>query len=472
MLLLADANLSVQGQVFTESASFSDLKSPVTCLKISPDGKLLIAGDASGFISMRDAQSGQQINKIKAFDASVECINFNSTGKLMVIASPDGEIKVFDFLQNKFIHSLFSPEYSGMRFALFSIADGFIYFNGQGRLYKTRSDLLQTPVKIYQFDSSITNAVITADRSALIFSSENTIHVLNTRTDYITQTLTTSSSPIEQLVLTIDNRIASWRKDGTIAIQHVELNQLEANPISWFKAGICSKLVFSNDGNFMITGKTGTWARIWKPMEKTIVQEIFGHHGPVTNFAFSVDDQTLFTASDDRTMMVWKKKETRLPDSTKQIKTIPIKTDTTEVRFSSKVTDTLEEVLPAIVLDQKNIPAFVGGRKVNRATDVFVSQQELELSVYDNSTLDGDILSLSFQNQWILRQYPVTKSKKIIVLQLTPGATNCLVLFAENLGKTPPNTAVISFHQNGKEKVFRLESDLKSCSAINFIYHP
>jgi hypothetical protein len=78
-------------------------------------------------------------------------------------------------------------------------------------------------------------------------------------------------------------------------------------------------------------------------------------------------------------------------------------------------------------------------------------------------------MSLSFQNQWLLIHYEVTKLKKKITLRLKPGSNNYLVLFADNLGKTPPNTAAISFDSKGRERIFRLESDLKTCSAINFI---
>ena len=268
IFIFANFTFEVQGQLFILSGSFNDLNSPITSLKISPKGKLLIAGDANGFISFRDAVSGQQVMSMKAFDSAVECINFNSTGELMVIASADGEIKIYDFRQSMFIHSLYSPAYSGIRFALFSIADGFIYFNSQGRLYKSRSDLSQIPAKVYQFDSAITNAVVTSDRSALIFSCENSMYVLNTRTDVITQQLTTSPSPIEQIELTTNSRIVSWRRDGTIAIHHYELNQLNSNPSSSFKAGSSSKFAFSHDGQLMVSGKTGTWARIWKPMNK------------------------------------------------------------------------------------------------------------------------------------------------------------------------------------------------------------
>src|SRR5206468_5015403 len=110
------------------------------------------------------------LKQITAHSQAINYLGFNSTGRLLISTSANGEIRVFDFMKDRIIHRLYSQDYEGIRFALFSIADGFIYFNGKGRLYKTRSDLNQEVQKIYDFTDSITSAVITDDRNALILS--------------------------------------------------------------------------------------------------------------------------------------------------------------------------------------------------------------------------------------------------------------------------------------------------------------
>ncbi len=463
------------GQLFKLATTFKDLDAPVTCMSLGFDDTKLITGDSAGNIIFRNPDSGTMISRIKTFNSPVDNINFNSTGKLMIVTSREGEIKIYDFNQEKFIQSLYSPAYTDMRFALFSIADGFIYFNGQGRLYKTRSDLTQPVEKIYESDSIITNAVITNDRSSLIFSCGNSLKVLNTRTDNITQEIVTSSAKIEQVAFSTDNKLVCWSDDGTIVIRKYELNQLHTDLLGWFKAGTSSKLAFSHNGSMMVTGRVGTWARIWKPFDRVVMQELFGHRGEVTNFAFSADDQTLFTASNDKSIIVWKQKpaDRKLiePTADNSSKTIvsaiaPIP----PVNPTTILTGSNDSSLPIIELNKENIPSHVGGRNVDKTTIVEVSSPTIDIYVYDNSALDGDVMSLSFQNQWILTHYEVTRKKKKITIQLKPDSNNYLVLFADNLGKTPPNTAAISFDQKGRKRIFRLESDLKSCSAVNFIY--
>ena len=126
-----------------------------------------------------------------------------------------------------------------MRFVLFSIADGFIYFNGNNRLYKTRSDLTQKVEKIINENDTIYDAVITNDRSSLIYSTGNVLKVMNTRTDVIRQEFNAGTSPLEKLCLLRDSLLVSWSKDGTISFWTYKFGQLMPTPSFWFPGPAC-----------------------------------------------------------------------------------------------------------------------------------------------------------------------------------------------------------------------------------------
>jgi len=94
----------------------------------------------------------------------------------------------------------------------------------------------------------------------------------------------------------------------------------------------------------------------------------------------------------------------------------------------------------------------------------------IDVYIYDNHLIDGDTLSIFFNGEWVLRNYGVVKEKKKITLNLLENTNNYMVLFAENLGTKPPNSAVV-FFQDGKQKRYiTLNSDMTECSAINFVY--
>ena len=64
------------------------------------------------------------------------------------------------------------------------------------------------------------------------------------------------------------------------------------------------------------------------------------------------------------------------------------------------------------------------------------------LKVRDNGTEDGDIISLYLNGEWIVRGLKVKKEAIELSLPLRRGK-NYLVMYAENEGRIPPNTAMM-----------------------------
>ncbi len=446
------------------TGTIGNIESAYTVLTKDPAQKFLIAGDALGFLYFHDLKSGILLNKIKAHQSAVNQLQFNSTGKLLISTTFDGEIKIYDFSKEKIIQAIYSPDYTGIHFVLFSIADGFIYFNGNNRLYKTRSDLTQKVDMVFSENDTIKDAVITSDRSALIYACGGKLKIVNTRTDQITQELSTGINRIEKIALVKDSLLATWSQDGTIYYWKYNLGQVETVPSFFLKAGNPTSMSFSDDGRFMSSGNIGNWARVWKPMERKIIQELFAHTKTVTSTCFGINSHFVFTAGMDGKLILWRN-DTLPPSIVDTIKTKPVVQELIKPTVIDVATEKSE-----IVIDAANIPRIISGRNVISNQKIETTSSEIKIFVFDNSYNDGDTMSLFFNGIWILDHYGVTKIKKEIKLQLTPNTNNYLVLFANNLGKKPPNTAAIEFQDEKSKRIFRLSSDLKSCSAINFYY--
>jgi WD40 repeat protein len=463
------------GQLFRPQARFSDNASGVTVMARHPEGKMVINGDRDGNLYFRDASTGQVFRKIKAHQAPVNTLSFNSNGQLLISSTFDGEIRIYDFQKDNFVQSIYSPDYAGIRFVLFSIADGFIYFNSNSRLYKTRSDLTQKVDLIRQEDDTLYDAVIAADRSAVIYSKGHSLHVLNTRSDLLRQEFSPGPFPIRYMNFLNDTTLVTWSDDGTLAFWSFRMGQLALNPTSWMKAGLPCRMAFSSDGKFMATGMVGNWARVWSPQERAIFQELFGHQQTVTATCFGKNDHILFTGSNDRSVRVWSREENKTsPPDTNPIPP-PLVVDTTPLTVKPPEIDTVHvaqhEQVKAVEVADNNIPKSLGGRQVISAGSIEVNSPTLTISVYDNSFIDGDTLSLYFNGKCILDHYGVVKQKRIIHLQLEPDINNYLILFAENLGLRPPNTAAILVNDGKTDRFFRLSSDMKVCSSLNFTYN-
>lgn len=427
------------------------------------DKSMLVAGDSKGKIYLYDLISNKLIKKIDAHSSPIATLKFNSNENLLISSTEDGEIKIYDFSKSQIIQSIYSPDYSGMNFVLFSIADGFIYFNGNNKLYKTRSDLSQKVDLIFDQTDSLYDAVITSNRNSLIFSCGNSIRILNTRTDHLRQEIKFGSVNIIKLSMINDSVLVSWSADGSIAFWKYFLDQLSYEPYFSLKAGQPSTMNFSNSGKLMCSGNVGNWARIWKLENKEIVQELFLHKATVTSSIFGINEDVLFTGSLDGSIIKWQKGN--------------VKPDSTFHQPTPKILPALAESPPVILptksdikMDPGNIPAIIYGRSISSTELIQVNAPTIQVYVYDNNYIDGDTMSLFFNGTWIIDHYGVTKKKHEISLNLIENTNNYLVLFANNLGKSPPNTAALEFDYNGKKYIYKLSSDLKTCSAINFFY--
>jgi WD40 repeat protein len=427
----------------------------MTVMVSSPDGQSVVAGDASGGLYIYRKESGREIVHWEGHKTGIRSIAFNSTGKLMLTASP-GELRIWSLPERTLLHQLTDPRYEDIRFALFSIADGFIYFSSGSRLYKTRSDLQKQVSLIVDFPDPLTSAVISDDRAALVVASGSAVRVLNTRSDAFIQQLEDSRAFVESLAWIPGERLASWSADGTVLVRAYALGMLSAVPVTRFKAGSSSPMAFSADGRLMVSGRIGTWARVWDWPKHDIVQELFGHKGVVTGMVFDGNDR-LLTCGADGAVILWTSQEEQppavlQPESPVQAPPAQAPPPQAEVAF-----------------DSLNIPLLVKGRPVTQSDTFRIGKAELEIFVYDNLAIDGDTISINLNGEWLLRDYGVQRQKKRMVIQLKPG-NNSLVLYAENLGTSPPNTAAVEFEVNNRRRIVRLHSDLHSCSALNFIY--
>jgi len=461
-LLFCVFYFSVSGQLYKLAKTVRDFTSNPCMMITKSDEPILIQGNTDGSIIFRSSITGLIENKVSAHSKSIGSFDFNTTNNLLISTSSNGEIRVYDFAEKKIINQLTASEYAGMKFAAFSIADGFIYFNGYNRLYKTRSDLTQPVIKIYDFTDSINAGVIAPDRSALVIALGKYLYVINPRTDEIIQQLYTGSSPVEKLCLFQNSGVLSWSSDGTIQIWKLTLGQLETSPIQWFKAGTPSNVSFSHDGKYMVTGNVGNWVRVWNPSLKKIEQELIGHQSAVNGYAFAPGDSILFTASNDLSLKIWKTKVDTLilPD-------VPEKKAATP---SPPQAVLREPVNPDVKMLPKNVPEHVRNRTVVKTETIKLTRPTIDVFIYDNHLVDGDTLSIFFNGEWVLRNYGVVKEKKKLTLNLMENTNNYMVLFAENLGSKPPNSAVVYFVDGKQKRYITLNSDMTQCSAINFVY--
>ena len=93
----------------------------------------------------------------------------------------------------------------------------------------------------------------------------------------------------------------------------------------------------------------------------------------------------------------------------------------------------------------------------------------VRIELYDNGEIDGDSVSLYLNNELLLQHLRLTAEGKVLLVPIDKSLpVNRLILFAENLGKLPPNTALMEVTVHGKTYHLFLSTDYKRNASIEF----
>ena len=126
----------------------------------------------------------------------------------------------------------------------------------------------------------------------------------------------------------------------------------------------------------------------------------------------------------------------------------------------------LEKKPPADIIAKA---ALVAGRKSEFSQIVSFKADSLELSLYDNGEIDGDTVSIYMNGEVIMSKQGLKASAIKKTIYITPGKEDfTLVLFAENLGKYPPNTGLLVVHDGDDVYNLRFSSDFEKNAGIIF----
>jgi hypothetical protein len=108
-------------------------------------------------------------------------------------------------------------------------------------------------------------------------------------------------------------------------------------------------------------------------------------------------------------------------------------------------------------------------RKTRERKPFHFKRSRVVLKVWDNSEIDGDTISLVFNNKLLLDEYGLVKKKKKLVVNLEPGE-NEITVIAHNLGRIPPNTAAVTLRSGFKTYHLVTSTSLSHNEELKLIY--
>ncbi|HSN60000.1 MAG TPA: hypothetical protein VLR49_03635, partial [Ferruginibacter sp.] len=147
-------------------------------------------------------------------------------------------------------------------------------------------------------------------------------------------------------------------------------------------------------------------------------------------------------------------------------KQVPVKADTIK-----KATAPIK--LPVIVQADKEITKRMNARKQTEQNRLVVNVKKINLKVYDNGIVDDDTVSIFYNGKLLLSHQRLSETAIEFNLELDENvALHEIIMYAENLGGIPPNTALIVVTAGDKRYELRSKASLVENAVLVFEYKP
>jgi hypothetical protein len=133
---------------------------------------------------------------------------------------------------------------------------------------------------------------------------------------------------------------------------------------------------------------------------------------------------------------------------------------------------TVADTLTAVTVIQRKVINYVVENEFKErdnivADEIEVSSDSLKVDFYDNGEVDGDSISVFFNNQLLAFSQILSTRSVHFDLTLDPSKEiNELSMFADNLGSIPPNTALMIVDDGKTKHEIRLSSTLQNNGTI------
>ena len=116
---------------------------------------------------------------------------------------------------------------------------------------------------------------------------------------------------------------------------------------------------------------------------------------------------------------------------------------------------------------EKELVTKYEARKTILQQEILVNSDSIRISFYDNGDIDGDSISVFMNGQPILAKKELDVRGLNLYIKLdSTKQVNEITMFAENLGKYPPNTALMVVYDGEKRSEIYLSSSLTQNASV------
>ncbi|PWT99558.1 MAG: hypothetical protein C5B52_10555 [Bacteroidetes bacterium] len=132
--------------------------------------------------------------------------------------------------------------------------------------------------------------------------------------------------------------------------------------------------------------------------------------------------------------------------------------------------DSLKVLTPELpAVNEKQVVKGYENRPKNLLKTIEVSGEEFKVDLYDNGEIDGDSISVFFNGKLMVSHQRLSDKPITLKIKIDPSRIdNDLVMYAENLGSIPPNTALMVVTIGEQRYEVRITSTEQTSGTVRF----
>lgn len=275
------------------------LPGQVDAVNFSPDGQLIAVNNLDQVQLYR--RDGQLVATLGQFDNSITDVGFSPNGQLVVAASFDGSARVWRIDGTPVV--TLTAHTGAINSARFS-PDGSLLVTASSdktaRLWRTDGAPV---VELTGHTAEVYSAVFSPDGQRVLTAGwDKTARIWNLQGELLA-TLIGHADIVNVAEFSPDGRlILTASKDGT-----ARLWQADGTPVATLAGhtSFVNAAAFSPDGSLIVTASADDTARLWRS-DGALVAVLRGHSRDVSRAAFSPDGRWIVTGGEDVTARLWR----------------------------------------------------------------------------------------------------------------------------------------------------------------------
>jgi WD40 repeat protein len=308
-------------------------------VEFSPRGDLVAAASKDGSVRIWETKGWQPVRAMIESGPEVNVATFSPDGKNLATVDDDGKLKLWEIVSGRLEWETIAHTGDAV-IALFT-SDGTRVITGGRKdgLVKMWDSRTGAPFgALPPVGADLENATLSPDGSILATVATDAIRLWNWSTGKAVAARAVEHAP-QDLAFTHDGRFfALSDTPARGASLHDASQQRVLREFNGHTGGVYP-LAFSRDDRTLISGSDDFTIRLWDVSTGAHRGVLLGHTGKVWDVAVSPDGRTVASASDDGTVKIWD------PEPRREYETIALDQPVSAVRFSpdSKTLATLEK---------------------------------------------------------------------------------------------------------------------------------